>query len=915
MPEFNPDAIPEELRERPQWICWTEEERNGKPSKVPKQPDGSGAYAKANDIATWGGFEQAVETAENRDWGIGFVFSSADPYVGVDLDTALREPYGGPAEWLPSLTPFCEETFIEYSPSGTGLHVILKDADVPEWWTNQDEDVDGQDHHRGVEVYDDGRYFTFTGNQVDVSAATVTDADGALPEWLRDAWDYFNDEPPEPEQQTTLDGPVNNSGGGSTEEIDIGVHDVLSSASYPAEERTEHPYHGSDTGANFKPDENGETWRCYRHSVTGNALHLIGMEQGVISCGEWDGTGLDGDTWREIFDAAREAGYDLPEPTGDTEGSALDVVERAKEREQTVTDGGTTPDTNDTNDATDAPETTETTAEPASPSGEKSLQDRIDDILIAYDGDDDMEKRTVIHRSALTILDEHNFVHPPENTRGWRSTLYRYNEEIGIYEPDGERFLSELAERLLGDFLTNQQVNELVGKVKRLSGVEESELETPPYRLVVRNGILDFRTGELDDHTPDEYHRTRIDVDYNPDAECPRIDEFFHDIVEDDDVGTLYRLAAHCLYKEYAAEKAAMLLGDGQNGKSVFLTLLEEFMGSENVSHRSLQDLDGERFAANNLQGKMANVHPDMGDETVRDLGAFKKLTGRDIMTADVKYEKPINFRNYATLIFAANRMPVMDEDTHALWRRWIYLNFPYTFRADDPDAKDPTPKRVLIRELTEESELEGLLARCAEEIQAWWEGRDWYPNTMSAEAVREKMKRASEPVYDFAHVCLREDEDGYVEKSKVRQAYRKYAKEEGLPAQADNVFGEKLLNISDFSIESSQRRVNGTKKTVYNGVKLSPRGREVLGLDAPSDEEQADLEDGGPEGRADDMLQVVRELETEESGVKKGMAVGRATAGTMGMKHAQNAWDKLKERGDIYPAPDGEDGEYRVSE
>ncbi|MFB6205047.1 MAG: bifunctional DNA primase/polymerase [Haloglomus sp.] len=100
-----------------------------------------------------------------------------------------------------------------------------------------------------------------------------------------------------------------NSGG----DADLAVHDVLSAASCPAGERTGHPFHSSDTGSNFMVDEGGETWRCWRHDCTGNALHLVGMDEGIISCGEWDPTGLDTDTWREIFAAAREAGYDLPE--------------------------------------------------------------------------------------------------------------------------------------------------------------------------------------------------------------------------------------------------------------------------------------------------------------------------------------------------------------------------------------------------------------------------------------------------------------------------------------------------------------------------------------------------------------------------------------------------------------------------
>ena len=91
----------------------------------------------------------------------------------------------------------------------------------------------------------------------------------------------------------------------------LDVRDVLTG--YSEGVWTEHPFHGSETGANFMVDGDGETFRCWRHDCTGNALHLVGVEQGVIDCGEWAHGGLNTDTWREIFAAAREAGYDLLE--------------------------------------------------------------------------------------------------------------------------------------------------------------------------------------------------------------------------------------------------------------------------------------------------------------------------------------------------------------------------------------------------------------------------------------------------------------------------------------------------------------------------------------------------------------------------------------------------------------------------
>lgn len=114
-------------------------------------------------------------------------------------------------------------------------------------------------------------------------------------------------------------------GGGATAEIDLDVYDVkcVSRGAFPEGAREPHPTHGAkQTDGNFMVDSGAETWRCWRHETTGNALHLIGIEQNVIDCGDWYPHGLDSDTWREIFNAARDAGYDIPDPRRDPDPPA-----------------------------------------------------------------------------------------------------------------------------------------------------------------------------------------------------------------------------------------------------------------------------------------------------------------------------------------------------------------------------------------------------------------------------------------------------------------------------------------------------------------------------------------------------------------------------------------------------------------
>ena len=539
-----------------------------------------------------------------------------------------------------------------------------------------------------------------------------------------------------------------------------------------------------------------------------------------------------------------------------------------------------------------------------------SFNDKVRHAIREFN-DDVIQAKTARHRIAQALVEHFHFVYPEEEVNNWRSTLYVYNEDEGLYEPRGEVFIEDKLEFAAGDFVTNQTRNEIVEKVKRMSTARDREFEHYPEKLVVGNGILNLHTGELSSYTPHEYHSTKIDVDWNPDAGDPEeIDRFLHDIVDDSDVNTLYRLIAHTLYKEYIGEKAAMLIGSGSNGKSMFLDLVESFIGSYNIARRELQDFGEDMYALNNLQGKLANLATEIGEQEMGDTTAFKKATGRDKIDAPVKYERPISFENYATLVFATNEMPTFGQDNHAIWRRWLYVDFPYTFDADDPDAKDPEPERVIERRIKREEEFEALLLRCQQEIQRWYEGEPLFADAMDADEVRDKMKKAAEPVYAFASTCLEytADDDDYVEQSVVRACYRAYADEEDLPRIADNEFGKRLLGQRDFAFESGQKRVDGRPTSVYKRVQLSSRGRQVLGIDTADDDDQAQVDNEYDQARPI-VQERVREMfeddDNDSDPIPKSAVVWSLTS-EMGKSSAEQALEKLIRDGDVIQVGDG---------
>ena len=143
------EQIPIELKVLPQWVAFKFIEReNGSKAKVPVDPK-TGKNAKAADPTTWGTFDEAVFAVELYGLdGIGFEF--ANGIFGIDLDHVIDD-FG-------TITPEAKDvvdtmqSYTEYSPSGTGLHIICKGTIPP-----------GDRKNGFIEMYEKARFFTFTG--------------------------------------------------------------------------------------------------------------------------------------------------------------------------------------------------------------------------------------------------------------------------------------------------------------------------------------------------------------------------------------------------------------------------------------------------------------------------------------------------------------------------------------------------------------------------------------------------------------------------------------------------------------------------------------------------------------------------------------------------------------------------------
>ena len=215
---MNPLSLAE-LNGLPRWVAWRSENRNGRATKVPYDPN-TGRLAKADDPATWAqkhvAQDRAARIVNGSGGGIGVMLGDLGDgraIGGVDCDTC-RDSEGVFTPWaLETLRR--TETYAEVSPSKTGAKAffLYDPADLPalrkltgsDWgrmWK-----MPGADHPPGIELHLGNRYFAFTAEQLDTGPVELRHLPGAALQWLiEEAGPALSGKPAPKPQANTLCG-------------------------------------------------------------------------------------------------------------------------------------------------------------------------------------------------------------------------------------------------------------------------------------------------------------------------------------------------------------------------------------------------------------------------------------------------------------------------------------------------------------------------------------------------------------------------------------------------------------------------------------------------------------------------------------------------------------------------------------
>lgn len=288
------------------------------------------------------------------------------------------------------------------------------------------------------------------------------------------------------------------------------------------------------------------------------------------------------------------------------------------------------------------------------------------------------------------------------------SKMLKYFEALGFYEYSGgvwkRRSDSEI-QRYIADALGYYRTGSRVGSIfKLLKGecVSTEQLDRSPV-FNFTNGALELESGTFREHRSTDLCSIQTNYDYQPEAYAPRWLTFVEEVCEGDErkQALLQEIAGYVLFSDCSLHKCFFLLGDGANGKSVFLDILAAVFGEGNVSNVEMSGL-AEPFQRIRLYSSILNISSETQTDVKGAESVFKQLVVGDSVNGCYKGRDFIEFRTRAKFISACNDYIKSRDVTTGFLRRICFVNFNARF-VDDPGPGEMKADRDLTKKLMEE--------------------------------------------------------------------------------------------------------------------------------------------------------------------------------------------------------------------
>ena len=809
--------IPEVLKSSCSFCVWRKEKRNGKPTKVPYDPK-TGQLARTNDPSTFSDFATAMKTyalgSINNRWdGIGFRVS--DGIGAIDIDHCIRAD-GSLNDVAASILSFLKNAYFERSPSGTGLRGFFRlDSD----FTYDKTRYYINNRRYGLEVYFPGvtnRFVTLTGDvyrtgEVELNPENIQSLQLVLDTFMKRRSQLENKTIGNPVSYFTDEQVIAHASNTNNQDSNEKFKDLMAGH---WEER-----YDSQSDADMALVSILAFWcgcveeqidRIFRTSglmrakwdrVTGDGTYgTITIRNAVLSC-------------HDIYRPTRASAISEFSIIGDEEIEADKVVDNRVERvygnvceevggkNRKVTTADAIQEERDRREREGYAFTPDyrclttriETLNPQSNPRYESFQIGNAMMFVDYYRPIVLMNATrncwYIYDGRVWRSDTHGLT-IAEMAKDFHDALLMFALTI-TSEDTRERFLDRV------DKLDQKKFRDIMIKDAGADDsikLEMDAFDRDKYTFNCHNGTINLLTGEFRKHSPSDFLTKISDVDYVPDATCPRWLKFMDEIMDGDKdrIRFLQKAIGYAMSGDTRLECMFILYGaTSRNGKGTTMETVLHILGDygrtakpDMLSAKGIINSSGPSEDVARLNGaRMVNLS-EPGKHMQINASLAKQMTGNNILTARYLRENSFEFKPQFKLFIDTNHLPQISDMTMFESDRIRIIPFYRHFTAKERDID-------LKSYFAQPENLSGILNWCLEGFRLYHEEGLEMPKSV-LEATTE-YRNVSDRILMFIKQCLKKKRGQELRAQSVYRRYQDWCAENGFKAENASNFRKKM--------------------------------------------------------------------------------------------------------------------------
>ena len=395
-------------------------------------------------------------------------------------------------------------------------------------------------------------------------------------------------------------------------------------------------------------------------------------------------------------------------------------------------------------------------------------------------------------------------------------SIIKIDKNLHIYENGIYIYNTDLIEKLMFKYIPLKQSlrNEVL---KYINLFAEEYQESSQHLIASENGIINLKSGELINFDEKKYiFKSKLSICYtifdeNNLENYKLVEDFFNKISCGNEKikQLLFEIIGYCLYRSCSFKKIFIIIGDGNNGKSPYMKLINKVVGENNATNLSMEDItENGRFKLAELYGKLVNIADDETETDIVNSGLLKKLSAGGKINVEKKGKDPFEFYNYAKFIVSFNDNVRFNDTSFGFNERLIVVPFNCKILPTDEDYKENFEELLFAKK-----NLEYVLFKS---VQAFKKVLETGRFTINADVKKAKdlYLYDNNPVLQFlsAHPIKNQKRT-----TDTYDLYKNWCTQNGIKYKTSNEFGKELKKLGYES-----KRIQKDNKRDFYYVKMT---------------------------------------------------------------------------------------------